>query len=124
MKVFLPILDIFGIIAGIVGAHFLRLKSREIAIFAAIGGIFFALIAITQILLFGETVIGISWPGWGYVSSGLGGEIPVAAWAVAGMRYFLGGIIIVLLGVFIYWIILKIDDYLDLGIQKRLGIKS
>ena len=123
-KVFIPILDIFGIIAGIVGAHFYRLKSREVLVFSVIGGFFFALIAILQVIIFGETVIGVSWPGWGYVTSGLPGEIAVEAWQVAGMRYFLAGIIIILMGAVLYWLVLKIDEYLELGIREKLGIKK
>jgi len=119
-KVFIPILDIFGIIAGIVAAHVYKLRSRDILIFSVIGGIIFALIAVLQVILFGETVIGVSWPGWGYVSAGISGEIVVEAWQVAGMRYFLAGIIIVLVGAFIYWLVMKLDEYLKLGIRERL----
>ena len=125
VSVFVPILDIFGIIAGIIGAHFYRLKSRSIAIFAVLGGIIFGLIGMVEVLVLGETVIGISWQGWGYVSTGIGEEttgIYIEAWQVAAMRYFLGGIILVLLGVAIYWLIIKLDEYLKLGIREKLGI--
>jgi len=121
VMVYIQLLDIIGIIAGIIAAHVYRLKSRSIVIFSVIGGIIFALIGMLQVLILGETVIGILGSDWGYVATGIPGEIAVEAWGVAGMRYFLAGIIVILLGAFIYWLILKIDDYLHLGIREKLG---
>ncbi len=129
VSIFIPIMDIFGLLAGIVAAYAFQMNPRKIFIFSFISGVFFALIAALQTALFGATIVGVAWPGWGYVSSGLtaeftifgaSGQYEIPAWQVAAMRYFLTGILEIFFGTFLFWIILKIDKYFDLGIARRI----
>ncbi|MHA1589732.1 MAG: hypothetical protein ACTSVA_03890 [Candidatus Njordarchaeales archaeon] len=129
IQVFIPIMDIFGLLAGAVTAYAFRMNMRKIFGFSFISGLFFALIAALQTALFGATIVGVAWPGWGYVSSGLtaqftifgiAGEYKIPAWQVAATRYFLTGILEIFFGTFLFWLILEIDEYFDLGIAKRI----
>lgn len=119
--VYYSLLDYIGIIVGIIVAHIFNLKSKDILLYALLAGVIFALIGITQILVLGETVIGVLGSSWGYVTTALGGQMGIDAWAIAGMRFFLAGLVLVALGAAIYWLIMKIDEYLKLGIRERLS---
>ncbi|MEX2689678.1 MAG: hypothetical protein Q6351_005070 [Candidatus Njordarchaeum guaymaensis] len=121
IKIFIPILDIFGLMAGVLFAYFYGFDMGKILIFSVISGVIFALIAMAQVSLFGITVVGVIWPGWGLVAGGLETEYAdIPAWAVAGIRYFLTGILEIIFGVGLFWIVLRLDDYLKLGIREKI----
>ncbi len=119
--VYYDLLDYIGIIVGILVAHLFKLKSKEVLLYALLAGVIFALIGIVQVLVIGETVIGTFGSGWGYVATSLGSQMGIDAWAIAGMRFFLAGLVLVAVGAAIYWLIIKIDEYLKLGIREKLS---
>jgi len=119
--VYYSLLDYIGIIVGIIVAHIFRLRSKEILVYALLAGVIFALIGMIQIFVLGETVIGVLGSSWGYVTTALGSQMGIDAWAIAGMRFFLAGLVLVALGAAIYWLVMKIDEYLKLGIRERLS---
>lgn len=120
VMVYYSLLDYIGIIVGILSAHVFRLRSKEILLFSVVAGAIFALIGILQIVIIGETVVGVLGSSWGYITLALASQMGIDAWAIAGMRFFLAGLVLVAIGAAIYWIIIKLDEYLKLGIRERL----
>ncbi len=112
IDVFIPILDIFGIILGIIVVHYFGWNTRTIGLYAVWGALMYAIIAALQVAIFGVTVVGVALPQWGYVSGGILStgpeEMSIPAWGVAFMRYFLAGFFEVALGAFIYHLYVKI----------------
>ncbi len=119
------ILDIFPIIAGFLSGIFLRKEERidfnSVGKSSAIVSILYSLIATLQVILFGQVIIGTALPDWGAIMKGAG-EVP--AELNAFIRYLFAGFVEVFVGIAIFIFIEKLDDYLELGIMKRLGVRK
>ncbi|MEQ9715299.1 MAG: DUF2194 domain-containing protein [Candidatus Asgardarchaeum sp.] len=124
LELFIPILDIFGLAAGVIGMYVFRGNTSRAMKYALIVAIFYVIVALIQYPLLGTIVVGIGVPGWGRAEAGLASEnlefdIPPAG--VAAIRYFLASLFEFGIGAFIFMVLIRIDYAFDLGIAEKIG---
>ena len=123
IEIFIPILDIFGVAAGIIGMYVFKGDTNKVMKYALLVAVFYIFVALIQYPLVGTIVVGIGIPGWGRAEAGLASQnlsfdIPPAG--VAAIRYFLAALFEVGLGAFIFMVIIKIDYAFDLGLAEKI----
>lgn len=122
----LGIMDIFPIIAGILAGGIFRKEGkvdyRVFGYVAVIVAVLYAITATIQVVLFGQVIVGTAIPDWGAVMKVKGEQVP--AELNAFLRYLFAGLFEVFIGLLILMVIEGLDRYLDLGIMRRLGIRS
>ncbi len=110
VQIFIPAMDIIGIIGGIILGYGAQGRPRKTFYkLYLILTLLYALAASVQAAILNTVVVGLSWPGWGQVSGSLTTEyFVIPAWGVAFLRYFLAGLILLIIGYGIFYVAQKI----------------
>lgn len=124
ITMFIPIVDIFGIVAGIFAQYNFKGNVTRLEKYAVIVALIYAIIAVIQAFMLNTIVFGLILPNWGRVTAGIASEnlpFDLPLWFVAGARYFLAGIFEVAAGAILFAAIMWLDREFDLGLAKKIG---
>ena len=127
IEIFVPILDLFGLLAGFFAAYNFRGSMRDVEKYAVLVAVVYVVIAVVQVQVLGTVVFGIALPGWGRPTAPITSEasgITIPVWGVAAMRYFLAGLFEAAIGAAVFGIVMWVDKTYELGISKKIGYKS